>query len=314
LWVDGVMRHHLWFLLPSILLAGTASPASPKSVAPAAGFRADTSLVLINVGVTDKNNRLVGGLKSQDFHLFENGARQELVYFTSEDSPLSVGLVFDLSNSMTDKLGGARQAAAQFLQHANPTDEVFLETFNDRLKLALDFTGQSQEVQNLVAQQTTQGRTSLLDAVCLALQHMQNAANRRRALLLITDGADNASRYSVREVVALARESDVAIYAIGIFEPAADGPEDLIGAAARNLLQELTAVSGGRLFPVQSAGDLAAGAEKIAAELHNQYVLGYYPTGVPRDGKYHRLNVKIQRTGEDRLWWTARPGYYAPSR
>src|SRR5450631_2358509 len=128
LWVDSVMRHRLWLVPASILLAWPASPASPNRMT-AGGFRADTSLVLVNVSVTDEHNRLVGSLKSDYFQLFENGARQELAYFTSEDSPLSVGLVFDSSNSMTGKLAAARQAAAQFLRHANPDDEVFLETF-----------------------------------------------------------------------------------------------------------------------------------------------------------------------------------------
>jgi Ca-activated chloride channel family protein len=313
-WVDTVMRSHRCFLLASILLAWPASAASLKRIAPDAGFRVDTSLVLVNVGVTDERNGMVGGLKREDFQVFENGARQKIAYFTSEDSPLSVGLVFDSSNSMTDKITAARQAAALFLQYANPDDEVFLETFNDRVKVALDFTDHYQEVQNLAAFQTPQGRTSLLDAVYLALRHIQKAANRRRALLLITDGADNASRYTAREVADLARESDVAIYAIGTFEPATEGPEDLLDTAARNLLQELTSISGGRLFPVSYSSDLPSCAEKIAAELHNQYVLAYYPTAVRGDGKYHRLNVKVRRPGEPRLWPTARPGYYAPSR
>ncbi len=235
-------------------------------------------------------------------------------YFTSDDTPLSVGLVFDSSNTMTDQLSSARQATARFLQHTNPEDEVFLETFSDRPTIPLDFTRHPSQAQNVTTFKTAQGRSGLLDAVCLALHHMRKAANRRRALLLITDGADNASRYTASEVIALARESDVAIYAIGIFEPPSDGPEDLVDNAARNLLQELAAISGGRLFAVRSTVDLAASAEKIATELHHQYVLGYYPSGVTRDGKYHRLNLKVNSPGDGRLWWTARPGYYAPSR
>lgn len=308
------MPYCRWLLPASILLAWPVWAASPSRLTTSAGFRADTSLVLVNVGVTDEDDRLVAGLKREDFQVFDNGARQEVAYFTSEDSPLSIGLVFDSSNSMTGKLAAARQAAAQFLQHANPEDEVFLETFNDHPRIALAFTDRFEDVQNLAVWQTPQGRTSLLDAVCLALQQMRKAANRRRALLLITDGADNASRYTEREVAALARESDVAIYAIGIFEPPTEGPEDLVDTAARNLLEELTAISGGRLFPVRRSSDLPGCAERIAAELHNQYVLGYVPAGIPRDGKYHRLSVKVNRPGEGRLWWTARPGYYAPSR
>lgn len=308
------MQRHRSFLLASFLVVWPASAASVRRTPPGAGFRVDTALVLVNVGVSDERNGIVGGLKRDDFQVFENGARQEVAYFSSEDSPLSVGLVLDSSNSMTHQITAAYQAAALFLRLANPDDEVFVETFNDHVKLAVDFTDQFQEAQNLAVFQTPRGRTSLLDAVYLALRHIQKAGNRRRALLLITDGADNASRYTAREVTDLARESDVAIYAIGTFEPPGEGPEDLIDTAARNLLQELTSLSGGRLFPVNHAGDLPLCAGKIAAELHNQYVLGYYPTAVPRDGKYHRLNVKVRRPGMPRLWPTSRAGYYAPSR
>src|SRR5450759_3185923 len=131
------MQNHRWSLPASILLAFSLWAASPSRLTTRAGFRADTSLVLVNVGVTDEHNRLVGGLNREAFQVFENGARQDVAYFTSEDQPLSVGLVFDFSNSMTGKLAVARQAAAQFLQHANPEDEVFLETFHDHPRIAL---------------------------------------------------------------------------------------------------------------------------------------------------------------------------------
>jgi len=301
-------------LLVPLLLASPDWGASPERTGGSAGFRADTSLVLVQVGVTDADNRLVTGLKPGDCQVFENGARQEVKYFTEEDSPLSVGLVFDSSNSMTEKLPAARQAAAQFLGHANPRDEVFLETFNDRPRIALDFTDRFPDLQNAVVFQAPQGRTGLLDAVYLALAHMRRAANQRRALLLITDGADNASRYTAREVAALARESDAAIYSIGIFDAPGDGSADVIDTAARSLLEELAAVSGGRLFPARGPGEIPACAEKIAAELHNQYVLGYAPAGIARGGRYHRLTVKVGHPGQGRLWCNARPGYYSPAR
>ena len=242
----------LWLFFASILLAWPAWTASPDAAASKPAFRADTSLVLVKTAVTDAHNRIVTGLTRGEFQLLENGVRQDIAYFTSEDSPLSTGLVLDSSNSMTDQWAAARQAAAVFLQNANPGDEVFLVSFNDRVRTALGFTRDFPAVRSLAASQIPQGRTSLLDAVYQALQNMKQAANPRRALLLITDGADNASRYTAREVAALARESGAAIYAIATSDPPAEGPGDLVNIAARNLLQELAAVSGARPVPRRS--------------------------------------------------------------
>jgi Ca-activated chloride channel family protein len=158
--VSSVMQNRQWILPDSILLALPVCAATPGRVTTNAGFRADTSLVLVSVGVTDEHNQLVVGLKPNDFRLFESGVRQEVKYFTSDDTPLSVGLVFDSSNSMTDKLSPARQATARFLQHTNPEDEVFMETFSDRPTIALDFSSQSSQAQNVTSVQAAQGRTT----------------------------------------------------------------------------------------------------------------------------------------------------------
>jgi Ca-activated chloride channel homolog len=292
-----------WMLTVPLLLTLPGAAYSPR-------FRAEAGLVQVNVSVSDANNRLTAGLQIDNFQVFDSGVRQEVKFFTSEDTPISVGLVVDASSSMADRLAAAKQAAARFLRQANPEDEIFLETFNDRAEIPLNFTNRFEEIQNRVLFQTPRGRTGLLDAVVLALQHMRKAANRRRVLLLITDGAENASRYSTSEVTALARESDVAVYSIGAFDRTTEGPNDLVDTAARRLLQDLAAVSGGRVCPAVTPDAFSICAEKIAEELHHQYVLGYY-SSAGRDGKYHRLKITVTRRGDGRLWWTARPGYFA---
>ena len=281
----------------------------------AAVITTDVEMVLINVTVTDPMGRMVTGLQKEHFKIEEGKDEQDIVQFGAEDSPLSLALVFDASGSMGHKMSKAREAVAQFFKTANPEDEFFLVPFNNRPELATDFTRDLQEIQNRLTFTESKGRTALLDAIYLALTKMKDARNQQKALLVISDGGDNSSRYTEREIKRLVRESDVQIYAIGIFEPySARGrtPEELAGPG---LLTNIAESTGGRQFPVENLNELPDIAEKIGIELRNQYVLGYIPKNAQHDGKWRKVKVEIKKIrGMPELRPYFRQGYYAPAR
>jgi len=292
-----------------------SNPAAPSTVdAPRANIRVDTTLVLIPVTVTDPMNRFVTGLDREHFQLQEDGVDQVITHFASEDAPLSVGIVFDTSGSMGNKIQKSRQAVAQFTRTANPEDEFFLVQFNSDPQLTVPFTHDTNEIQNRIVFTQSRGRTALLDAVYLALHEMKRAKNPRKAILIISDGGDNNSRYTEGEIRRLVREADVQIFGIGIYEPLGSRgrtPEELAGPS---LLDDLAQQTGGRAYAVDNLNDLPDIAAKIGVELRNQYILGYSPTNQERDGKYRRVRVKIvQPRGLPPLRAFWRLGYYAPS-
>lgn len=273
-------------------------------------FRVDSAVVLIHVAVTDEKGRPVTGLEKENFQVFEEKTEQEVRYFSAEEAPLSVGLVLDFSHSMTPKFSQLREAVAQFLSAANPEDEFCLVEFRDHAELTMGFTHAPEQIQRRVASAEPSGSTALLDAVYLSLRQMKNAHNPRKALLIVSDGGDNHSRFCSRDVKNLARESDVEIYAIGVGR---DGGafENLMGS---DLLSELSEQGGGRYYRIDNAGELPAVAAKIGQELRHQYLLGYTPANQERDGKYRRVRVKIVRpAGFGKLSADWRRGYYAPA-
>jgi Ca-activated chloride channel homolog len=307
----------------SVILRSSDSPrvqieprakAAPGSNSPRTDIRVDRTVVLINVSVTDPLNRIVTGLEKEHFQLFEDKQAQEIVHFANEDVPISIGVVFDTSGSMGDKLQKSREAVAHFLRTANPEDEFFLVQFNDRPELIQDLTTNIEEIQSRLLHTRSKGRTALLDAVYMAVRKLTKARNPRKALLIISDGGDNSSRYTEGEVKTLVREADVQIYAIGIFEPYSARlrtPEELSGPA---LLKELAEQTGGRHFPAENLNHLPDIAAKIGMELRSQYILGYTPTNKERDGKYRKVQVKLLQPRAMpplRAYW--RLGYYAPA-
>ena len=284
------------------------------AAASAANIRVQSDLVLIPVTVTDSLNRFVTGLDKDHFKLYEDKVEQVITHFAAEDAPISVGLVFDCSGSMGDKLKKSREAVAQLLKTANPDDEFFLVEFNDRAEVVVGLTRRSEEIPNRLAFTQSKGRTALLDAIILSMNEMRKAHNPRKALVIISDGGDNSSRYTVSEVKNRVREADVQIYAIGILELFADRgrtPEEFAGPA---LLGEIGEQTGGRMFEVGNLNELPDIASKIGAALRNQYLLGYAPSLMRRDGKYHRVQLKLVKPKgwpSLRAYW--RLGYYAPA-
>ena len=274
-------------------------------------IRVDTNLVLIPVSVTDPANHPVTGLPPEGFHVFEGKAEQKVLHLSRDEAPISVGIVFDASGSMGDKVAKAREAVGRFLKESNPGDEFFLVDFHETTELAVPFTSDADEINARLRKVDCKGKTALLDAVYLAVQYMKKARNSRRALLVISDGGDNDSRYSEQEIRALVRETDVWVYAIGIYGGGLQAlPEEERGGP--KLLTDLAESTGGRHLAVQHASELPAAAEKIGLELRNQYILAYIPTNLEADGKYRRVQVKMSEPHNLHVSW--RPGYYAPGR
>jgi Ca-activated chloride channel family protein len=281
---------------------------------PGQGIKVNVEMTLVNLTVTDPLDRLVTGLEKEHFRVFEDGVEQEVVTLSSEDVPVSIGLVFDMSGSMSDKVEKAREAAVQFMRTANPQDQFFLVSFNDRAELTSGFTSSVDELQNRMMFTASRGRTALLDAIYLGLSQMRGAHNGKRALLIISDGGDNHSRYNESDVKNYLKEADCQLYAIGIFDPIgirSRTPEELEGPS---LLSEMTEMTGGRVFPVGNLGELPDIAAKIGMELRNQYVLGYKSSNPQHNGSWRKIKVKLRPPkGLPPLNVYAKTGYYAPN-
>jgi Ca-activated chloride channel homolog len=294
--------------------AGAEAPAATGAAAlrarPGALIRMNVDMVLIPITVTDPMNRLVTGLEKEDFQIYENSGEQKIVSFASEDAPVSIGIIFDLSGSMNSKLIRARESILQFIKTANPEDEFFVIGFNDRPELIEDFTHSVEDIQARLATVRSGHRTALLDAIYYGVEKMKQANHQRKALLVVSDGGDNRSRYTDGEVRAQVRESDTEIYSIGIFDPYAATPEERGGPI---LLDDLCEQTGGRMFRVDDIAEMGDVAEKISTELRNQYVIGFKPKNIARDGKWRKVKVKLNPPpGLPPLTVHARTGYYAP--
>lgn len=272
-------------------------------------LRVDTSLVLVPVTVNDRMNRPITGLEKENFRVFDNNVEQPITQFAMEDSPVAVGLVFDTSGSMGDKLRRSRMAAAEFFKMSNPEDEFFLVEFDDRPRLEVELTRDSGRIESQLTFSRSKGSTALLDAIYLGLHEMKKSKMNKKALLVISDGGDNHSRYSPAEVNKVVRESDVLIYSVGVF----GGGSTLEEYAGPSLLGKISEQTGGRLFEA-IAYELPDIARKIGIDLRNRYVLGYSPANQVRDGQYHRVSVKVvPPRGLPPLNAHWRKGYFAPS-
>jgi VWFA-related protein len=278
-----------------------------------AHLRVDAALAVIPVHVTNAMGTPVNGLSKEDFRLFENGVEQAISYFATEDAPLSLGLLFDASGSMQNKMAKSIEAAAELFKVSNVQDEFFLVEFNDRPKLPVPFTSDVDELYRRMVRTRPFGRTSLYDAVHLALGQMKKARNPRKALVILSDGGDNRSRHTFQEIRNLLLETDVQVYALGMFDTD-DAPnrprEELNGP---HVLDELTEESGGRHYRVSNSNELPEIAAQIGLELRSQYVLGYSPRDDARDGKYRRVSVRVDNSGAPRLRVDYRRGYFAPT-
>jgi len=294
-----------------------AAPPSPEDgIDPALKthtkpMKVDVDLVLVPVTITDPMNRLVTGLDKDNFNLFEGKDQQEIRHFSSEDAPVSLGVIFDMSGSMSSKIERAREAVIEFFKTANPQDEFFMITFADKPEEISDFTQSVEDIQGKLVYTVPKGRTALLDAIYLGVSKMRQAKYTKKAMLVISDGGDNHSRYTEGEIKSLVKEADVLMYAVGIYDHYFPTEEERLGP---ELLTELTELTGGRTFTIDNPNDLADVATKIGIELRNQYVLGYRPKNPSHDGKWRKIKVKlVPPKGLPPLRVYAKTGYYAPS-
>ena len=290
--------------------ASNQTPLTPTLNSHMRPLRVAADLVLVPVTITDPMNRLVTGLDKENFELFEGSSREEIKTFSSEDAPVSLGVIFDSSGSMSSKMDRAKDAVMEFFKTANPQDEFFMITFSDAPEVVSDFTSSVEEIQGKLVFTVPRRRTALLDAIYMGVSKMRQAKYSKKALLIISDGGDNHSRYTEGEIKALVKEADVMVYAIGIYDRYFPTEEERLGPA---LLGEITELTGGRAFTVENPNDLADVATKIGVELRNQYVLGYKPAKLVRDGKWRKIKVKLlPPKGLPPLRVYARTGYYAP--
>jgi len=271
----------------------TAESASPsENCQPGMSIKVESDLVLIPVNVTDAMNRPVLGLNKDNFLLFDQSQEQQIRFLANEDAPLTIGLILDVSNSMADKISAEQEALAEFLKQSHPDDEYFVVAVSTKAKIVADSDASIGDIQGKLTLVKPSGYTALLDAVHLALDRMRSARYARRAILIISDGGDNVSRYKARQVYALARESDVLMYAIRPFDalPLFRTFEEKMGGG---LLTGLTEATGGRTISVAGGQKIPEAAAAVSRELRNQYVLAYKPPAGQIDGKYHKIKVRM---------------------
>ena len=289
-------------VLPGVIAYSQDIPQVSKTL------KVDVDLVTVDVSVTDPQGRYVKGLEREYFQLWEDKIEQKIEYFSVEDVPLSVGIIFDVSGSMEFQLSVAKDAAATFLKSGNRDDEYFLIEFSDRPKITQDITQDISRLQRQLLVASARGATSLYDAVYLGLEKLRESSNPKKALLLISDGEDNHSRYKLSDLKQFAGEQDVQIYSIG-FETSLGSGAALFGSLPIETISNMT---GGRAFFPASVNELRNICAKIAVELKSQYILGYRSTNLTRDGRWRKLNLKINPPkGLSKLSVRTKTGYYA---
>jgi Ca-activated chloride channel family protein len=271
-------------------------------------FQAVVDVVLVPVVVTDGLNRPVLDLNKQDFTLLENGKPQEIRYFSREQAPISIALLLDVSKSMSNKVDAEQAAIAEFVKNANPDDEYFAIAFSDRPRLLAESTQSVDEVERRLLSAERGGATAMLDAIYMAESKLRSARYKRRAIVIISDGGDNASRYTLHEIKQLVRESDVQIYAIGLFDSFFHTVEEKLG---KQWLSEITDDSGGRTVTVNNQAKLPQAAAAVSWEMRNEYVMGYTTTSSGK-GSWRTIKVRLASSANSRrLTIHHRKGYYA---
>jgi Ca-activated chloride channel family protein len=315
--INSTLSGHSWdqrrLLGLLVVFAGLMVPL--KSIAQSDyRLQVDSTLVVIPVNVTDASNHFVLNLGRDRFSVFEDGTKQRITQFADEDAPLSIGLLVDVSGSMAGRLAISQAAVAEFLKTINSQDEAFLIEFSDQAQLTIGFTRDVNAIKDKMNSVQSGGLTALLDAVHLGLAEMKSAKNPRKALLVLSDGGDNNSRYSAAEIKEVVRQADVQIYSMGVFDvglPLRLFTAEVSGPA---LLAEISEQTGGRVFPARSFAALPGIARRIGVELRNQYILAYSPSNSAKDGAFRKVEVKLQApeglAGLKARW---RTGYYAPT-
>ncbi len=301
----------------AMLLCGVVLPAkqNPAVEAPGlpgcASFRADANLVNVPVNVFDSQNRIINHLDPRYFRIFEDGVEQQIVALGEDDTPASIGFVFDTSASIGAKLDLSRHAIAEFLKSANPQDEFFFLPFGSQSGAVIGFTNRSEEILDQVAHAKSGGTTAMLDAIRAAFLNIRKAHNARRAIIIVSDGGDNHSRATKSDIRRMTREADAQVYALGTYELPGVRRRTAEELTGPELLAEISEQSGGRSFPVRKPSDIMDAAIRIGLELRDQYQIQYRPANQIWNGLYRRITVEVAPPGflQLRAYW--RQGYYA---
>lgn len=284
--------------------AGNARLQQPKDDR----IQLGTDIVNVTISVTDPYGRFVTGLGKDHFELFDDKVKQQIAHFTDDDAPVSLGIVYDVSGSMKERIGRSIRALKRFIETSHADDDFFLIGFNDRAKLVQDFTTSGDSILGHLMFANPHGSTALYDAAYIAVEKVQQGRQSKKALLIISDGQDNNSRYTYKELRNRVKEADVQIYAIGITDPA----NDSLAGFGRSVLEEITRMTGGRAFfpNAYNEPELVEICTRIALELRHQYSVGFYPTDIQSDAKWHKVQVKVNPPrGLGRLSLSYRDGY-----
>lgn len=294
----------------SPLLAQQPAPPPPPAAPAGAQIRRSVDLVVLPVSVVDKQGKFVGSLKEPNFRVYEDKVEQKLAVFKREDIPVTMGLVIDNSGSMREKRPRVNEAALTLVESSNPDDQVFVVNFNEDYYLdqPSDFTNNITVLKDALSRIDSRGSTALYDAVLASLNHLKLGTRQKRALLVITDGEDNASRHSLEYTVEAAERSNAVIYTIGLFS------EDDRSEArhAKRALKALSEATGGMAFFPKTVDAVHQICLEVAKDIRNQYLLGYYPTNPQSNGGFRHVEVKLVDVPHDlgKLYVRTRAGYY----
>ncbi|MEX2302041.1 MAG: VWA domain-containing protein [Bryobacterales bacterium] len=289
---------------------GQLSPTSKAQDLEPFRIAVDVDLVVLHPVVRDRKGRFISDLGEQDFEIYEDGVRQSIRLFQYEDTPVTIGLVVDHSRSMLPKLAQVTAAARTFVQSSNPNDQMFVVNFNEKVSLglpgAVPFTNSSTKLEYAIANAPAAGMTALYDAVVKAINQfqLQLGAPNKKALLIISDGGDNASKHGLPEVLKLAEQSSAILYTIGLFD---DADPDRNPKVLRRLARQ----TGGEAFFPAELSDVVAVCESIAHDIRNQYTIGYVSTNVTPKGTYRKVRVVARAADHGKLHARARAGYIA---
>src|SRR5215216_5302744 len=288
--------------------SATDESKAPKLAKPDGQIVLGVGVINVIISVTDPYGRFVTGLGKDHFDIFDDKVKQQIAHFTDEDSPVSLGIVYDVSGSMKERIMRSIKALRRFIETSHDDDDFFLIGFNDRAKLVQDFTPSGDQVVSHLMFVQPKGSTALYDAAYLAVEKVAQGRHTKKALLIISDGQDNNSRYTYKELRNRVKEADVQIYAIGITDPASDS----LAGFGRGVLEEITRMTGGRAFfpNAYNEPELVEICTRIALELRHQYSIGFYPTDMTSEAKWHKVQVKVNPPkGLGRLSLTYREGY-----
>jgi VWFA-related protein len=291
------------------------SPAAPEDDFT---LNVNVHLVQLPVSVTSRDGKSLDSLPRSSFQVYEDNVLQEITLFKHEDVPVSLGLVIDNSGSMRNKRQRVNSAALSFVRESNPNDQTFIVDFDDEVLLRQDFTGKMSDLVGALRDIHTQGQTALNDAVYVAIDHVKTGTRDKKALLVISDGEDNKSKYGINRLLDHVRDSkDVSIYTIGLLEEN-DYRGGLFGKSpskkARESLRKIAELSGGEAYFPKSVEEVSAICSRIARDLRNQYTLGYSPKNTKNDGGYRSIRVNVTPPlGTPKLTVRTKPGYTAPS-